>query len=116
MNERTETFMLGTGVMLENVHNKSAECIQFGCAIHNPSNHAFVDLPLHWSPYLKMLVRLDEDNIFIPDPDELHWRKRNPDNVYEHSGNILMIQRILEREILMVLSDGKEFILDLEDT
>lgn len=72
-------FITGTGQPLHFVHRRTEECALYGCAIHSPSNHDRVTLPLHWSGERRMLVRVGADGSWLTDPDEIAWRRRHPE-------------------------------------
>lgn len=71
-----------TGQRLIGVHAEDDECHEFGCVIHCPSDHELAHLPRHWSNLLAIMVRIDEDGLWHPDPDELAYRGRHPNHPY----------------------------------
>jgi hypothetical protein len=46
------------------------------CCIHNPSQHALTDRPLHWRGDRGLMERICEHGIGHPDPDGLAHRIR----------------------------------------
>lgn len=71
-----ESYITGTGVLLNRVHNVGTCAAEF-CPIHNPSDHPLKDAPTHWRhggfgdikpPHME---RICEHGIGHPDPDGL---------------------------------------------
>lgn len=75
-----EEWVDDEGIRLVGVHLKSEECEQFGCALHNPSEHEYRDLPLVWDSLERIFVRVAnaDEAEYYPDPDEVAYRERNP--------------------------------------
>lgn len=64
------------GLRLVSVHPENRGCREFGCALHNPTDHEYSHLPLHWDIERAILVRMESDGTAHDDPDEVNFRLR----------------------------------------
>lgn len=86
----SELFVDGAGVQLE-VHERTQNCLNHGCCIHNPSEHALKDAPLvwrsagmfDWKP--SHFERICEHGVGHPDPDALAYLVRVGKEELAHS-------------------------------
>jgi hypothetical protein len=72
-----ETYWTGTGQLLVDVHRFDPLC-GFGCVIHNVTAHKMAHLPTHWTQdeLPGQMVRVCEDGIHHPDPDDLAYHAK----------------------------------------
>lgn len=75
-----EEWVDDEGIRLVAVHLPNPEC-DYGCALHSPSDHEYVDCPLIWSSDEEMFLRKTESGL-IPDPDEVAFRQRESGKRY----------------------------------
>ena len=54
--------------------HKSSQCAPDHCPVHNPSDHAFRDLPLFYEGVGQYMYRVNEDGTQILDPDDYKLR------------------------------------------
>lgn len=76
-----ELFVDGAGQHVQ-VHERTDDCVENNCCIHNPSNHHLVDAPLVWRQAHifdfkpSHMERICEHGIGHPDPDSLAYLRR----------------------------------------
>lgn len=59
-------------------HAEDDECREFGCVVHNPTDHHMKDWTLNWRTDTGVMERLDPaEGVGHPDPDALAWAKRH---------------------------------------
>lgn len=74
------------------VHAEEDECREFGCVIHNPSDHPLKDAPTHWrvaGPWdinPSHMERICEHGVGHPDPDSVAYRIRHGQDGLEVHG------------------------------
>lgn len=70
-----EIYKTGTGQTLK-VHDKSQDCLDNHCCIHNPSNHKLKDAPTHWRIDRGLMERMCEHGCGHPDVDAIAFLVR----------------------------------------
>lgn len=76
-----ELFVDGAGKQVE-VHERTQECLDHGCCIHNPSVHALSDAPLVWRQAglfdikPSHMERICQHGVGHPDTDGLAYLRR----------------------------------------
>lgn len=84
------SFEYAPGKILHNVHG-SWQCAGRHCVVHNPSDHAMQDFPLHWrqrGPFdikPSHFERICPCGIGHPDPDDAAYYASIGDNISVHS-------------------------------
>lgn len=70
-------YISGTGQVF-GVHRETEECSEFGCCIHNPSDHEFSGWLTHYNWELEQMERVNpEDRTeVVRDPDDLAFHQR----------------------------------------
>lgn len=77
----SELFVDGNGKHVE-VHERTDDCVQNGCCIHNPSSHPLTGAPLVWRTAGMFdikpshMERICEHGVGHPDPDSLRYLLR----------------------------------------
>lgn len=77
----SELYITGTGQQLE-VHERTDECMTYGCLIHNPSDHSMREFPTHWrhggifDVKPAHMERICPHGTGHPDPDGLAFTRR----------------------------------------
>jgi hypothetical protein len=67
-------WISGTGQHMY-VHDKTADCMELGCVVHNPTDpHA--DWPTHYDWKTGVMFRICPCGLFHPDKDDIAFRKR----------------------------------------
>ena len=80
------SYDLGEGETIHNVHPPVSDCKQFGCALHAPTPHATDDLRLHLRQDSGLMERICPHGVGHPDPDSMaYFLRRNPEN--KHIGD-----------------------------
>lgn len=57
-------------------HLPNAECYEFNCVVHNPSNHSMRAFPTYWRFDRGLMERICPHGIGHPDPDDLAFQAR----------------------------------------
>lgn len=77
----SELFVDGAGKHVE-VHERTDDCLEHGCCIHNPSDHPLKDAPLVWRVAGAFdikpshMERHCDHGVGHPDPDSLAFLRR----------------------------------------
>lgn len=82
MHTHTELWVDGAGKYVE-IHERTDDCLEHGCCIHNPSNHPMRDFPQVWREAIPIvdlkpshMERICPHGIGHPDPDSLAYLRR----------------------------------------
>lgn len=85
-------YVTGTGQLLKPVHTKSAECDEYGCVVHNPSEHSLRRGRTHWRGDRGLMERILGTAGHL-DPDDYSYKlrtfgseKANNDSVHGCAG------------------------------
>jgi hypothetical protein len=73
---KNNKYTTGTNQILYNVHAPTANCYNFGCVIHNPSDHPLRNAPTHYRFDTKIMERLCEHGVGHPDPDDPNYNTK----------------------------------------
>lgn len=71
-----EKWLVAPGIVMRGVHPLTPECDEFGCVIHNPSDHRMRDWPMCISGPGGVITRRCKHGVFHPDPDSLAYFTR----------------------------------------
>jgi hypothetical protein len=64
------------GITLRNVHDENADCLLFGCIVHNPTVNMMMDWPLYWRGDRGIFERICAHGIGHPDYDQAMYFRR----------------------------------------
>jgi len=54
-------------------HVESIDCTEFGCCIHNPTNHRMRSFQMNWRFDRGLMERVCSHGVGHPDPDHMNW-------------------------------------------
>lgn len=70
-----ETYVTGCNQSIR-THAVSADCMQYNCAIHNPSKHVMANFPTCWRGDRGLMERICPHGVGHPDPDDIAHKTR----------------------------------------
>lgn len=68
-------YVTGTGVVLLYLHERTEECIAYGCVIHNPTD-PHTEFPTHWRWDRKFMERICPHGVGHPDTNQINFIRR----------------------------------------
>ena len=71
----SELWVDGFGNHIE-VHERTQDCLDYGCCIHNPSDHIMVEWPMLYRFDRGLMERVCPHGIGHPDPDAIAYGMR----------------------------------------
>lgn len=69
------TFVTGCGERLVNVHERTNDCITYGCVIHNPTD-PHTEFKTHWRRDRQLMERICPHGVGHPDRNHIEFLRR----------------------------------------